>query len=180
MSTSQLIFPPWRKFPTYIHSEQIWGISFAENTDQVPPCFKWKSALKCTNWECEELLDTVFLETELYDLEHSPPDKREETWGNSHLRCFRHTDFSSKRIKVIWQIVDNSTKRCPEVHVSLVPKTMTMRYWWLKKRKRKTERAMKFSVLWVQEQNRGDRKMGRRRKKFIINTKWGLRRAISM
>lgn len=30
---------------------------------------------------------------------------------------------------------------------------------------------MKFSVLWVQEQNRGDRKMGRRRKKFIINTK---------
>lgn len=33
MSTSQLIFPPWRKFPTYIHREQMWGINFAENTD---------------------------------------------------------------------------------------------------------------------------------------------------
>lgn len=38
---------------------------------------------------------------------------------------------------------------------------------------------MKFSVLWIQKENRGDRNMGRR-KKFIINTEWGLHRAILM
>lgn len=38
---------------------------------------------------------------------------------------------------------------------------------------------MKFSVLWIQKENRGDRNMGRR-KKFIINTERGLHRAILM